>query len=94
MSRATKLWIWGIAAVLMLGGGVVGWLVWSNNSREVRETYIACGCGGCGDLEPEVVEVKSKDEFDRLIAQDKEVKSSAICAAAGCSICTEYRLVG
>lgn len=78
-----------------MGAGIVIWALRQNSPEDTAsyETYLACGCGGCGGQTPQIVEIKDRDEFDRLVAADKQAKASDSCAVAGCSICTEYRLV-
>ena len=90
-----KAYVYSLILLLVVSAGITVWAVQQNSRQDSAnyETYLACGCGGCGGQTPEVVEIKDKDEFDRLVADDKRVKDSADCAMAGCSICTEYRFV-
>lgn len=76
----------------------MGLFVWTVASRslqksDVAEVYTACGCGGCGGVNPKVEYIHSKSQFDELVAKDKAMKGSSACSMSGCSLCIEYRLL-
>ena len=69
----------------------------------IKDSYLACGCGGCGGLEPRIEYVKSRAEFEELVKveeeldrkmRDPESSRAKLCAVMGCGRCIEYRLVG
>ena len=67
------------------------------STQTVKESYLACGCGGCGGGEPEVVYYSiSKGQesgYRQAIADDKTAAASKSCANMGCSICKDLRLI-
>ena len=84
-----------IAGVVLLGAGMIVWAVSSgylHGNNRVTASYMACGCGGCGGVEPTIKYVDSTAEYDRLVARDQALKDSKDCITSGCSLCTEYQL--
>lgn len=62
-------------------------------SKDTR-TYVVCGCGCCGGVEPEKKCLyRSKgDDLDALMAKDQATRPTPkACANVGCSRGTEYR---
>lgn len=55
-------------------------------------TYVACGCGCCGGVEPQVqcLSCANGDDIQALIEKDKVAKADPQCAYAGCSPGTKY----
>lgn len=81
--------------LILLGTGMIIWAVslkYLPVDDSVSASYTACGCGGCGGVEPAVVYVDNAAEYDQIVERDKALKSSQDCHASGCSLCTEYRL--
>jgi hypothetical protein len=57
------------------------------------ESYLACGCGCCGGVDPgEAVCVGSKAELDEIERNDEQASKEEHCAAAGCSRGTLYKV--
>jgi len=63
-----------------------------NQCSEYVESYIACGCGCCGGVEPtEKCLYRSKgDKIQKIIEEDKKIAQSSICPNVGCSAPIKY----
>jgi len=57
----------------------------------VLDSYIACGCGCCGGVEPEIQCLSSDDDLQRIIKADIKASKDPGCVAAGCSIGVKYQ---
>lgn len=59
---------------------------------DCNATYVACGCGCCGGVEPQVqcLSCANKDDLQALIQKDQEAQKDPRCAYAGCSFGTKY----
>lgn len=69
-------------AVLMAGG--------ADMPEPPRESsYLACGCGCCGGVQPQEKCVE-EDALALLIEKDKAQAASPQCAVIGCSVGVEY----
>jgi uncharacterized protein YxeA len=51
------------------------------------DTYTACGCGGCGGVDP-IIEFTTNPK--EKILNDQRIQGKPICNAMGCSICRRY----
>ncbi len=60
--------------------------------RDCSATYVACGCGCCGGVEPQVqcLSCADGDDLQALIKKDQEAKKDPQCAVMGCSTGTKY----
>ncbi|WP_147445376.1 hypothetical protein [Corallococcus aberystwythensis] len=60
--------------------------------QDCSATYVACGCGCCGGVEPQVqcLSCANGDDLQALIEKDQEAKKDPQCAVAGCSVGTKY----
>lgn len=69
----------------------------ANTSTREVETYMACGCGGCGGTEPQIKQYsKARSEekqYREAIVADEQIKKSSMCTMAGCGTCTKLILV-
>ncbi|MFH0818083.1 MAG: hypothetical protein V1909_05630 [Candidatus Micrarchaeota archaeon] len=56
------------------------------------DSYIACGCGCCPDLEPNVLCIYqgNGDDLESIIAKDKLTSENPACSKVGCSIPIKY----
>ncbi len=63
------------------------------NTNVIPESYLACGCGCCGGVEPQsrCLYHSKGDDLAKIIAQDKEAAKGSICESVGCSIGIQYR---
>jgi len=69
-----------------------------NNSNNLSvptkdvQSYTACGCGCCPNLEPksECLYHSKGDDIQKIIKQDKEKAQSPNCAVEGCSSPVKY----
>ncbi|MBZ4330150.1 hypothetical protein NR800_22625 [Corallococcus interemptor] len=85
--------------VPLLLAGVVGWGCQSAGDKaqakaplDCTATYVACGCGCCGGVEPEVkcLSCAKGDDLQALIQKDEEARRDPQCAVMGCSTGTKY----
>ncbi|WP_338277617.1 hypothetical protein [Corallococcus caeni] len=78
----------------LLLAGALGWGCQASDAPPVDcgATYVACGCGCCGGVEPKVqcLSCANGDDLQALIAKDQEAKKDPQCAVAGCSVGTKY----
>ncbi|MFH1400918.1 MAG: hypothetical protein ABIH41_05330 [Nanoarchaeota archaeon] len=90
-------WVWlVIAAAIVFVTAIATWIVpiTRMTSIEDQESYLACGCGCCGDVPAaqEVCLFRSRgDDMRRIILDDKDIAKSRICQYAGCSRGVLYR---
>ncbi len=88
-----------IGLVVLVGAGLMVFLYQNSepSPSQIVETYIACGCGGCGGDKNTIEYLYESDDgketIDSIRLQDKKAASSPDCVLMGCSRCTEYRLV-
>lgn len=75
-----------ILAVLMSSGAQVP------PQATTEQSYLACGCGCCGGVEPSKECVDDSTELEQIIAKDKTQKFSGQCATMGCSAGVEYSI--
>lgn len=90
-----------IVLLIVAGGGILAWKQgWIPKVLESKATptptpilsYIACGCGCCGGVEPTTTclyHLKGED-MQKLIAADKTQKESPTCPTVGCSQPIKY----
>ncbi|RKI14835.1 hypothetical protein D7Y15_14450 [Corallococcus sp. AB030] len=59
---------------------------------DCKATYVACGCGCCGGVEPEVkcLSCANKDDLQALIQKDQAAQKDPQCSVMGCSTGTKY----
>ena len=73
--------------ILCIGG-------FAYSKKNIKETYVACGCGSCNRQNNQVKYIYNSNEFEKLKSEDQSVKQSKLCEVAGCTPnCIEYRLV-
>ena len=69
----------------------------TNTSTHEVESYMACGCGGCGGADQEIKRYSKargeEKQYREAIAADEQIKKSSACKRAGCSMCTKLILV-
>ncbi|MGE6758460.1 hypothetical protein ACQKGO_10640 [Corallococcus interemptor] len=83
---------------MLMGLLLTGALGWGCQAAEdeapldCHATYVACGCGCCGGVEPQVrcLSCANGDDLQALIEKDQEAKKDPQCASAGCSVGTKY----
>ncbi|MBN9682509.1 MULTISPECIES: hypothetical protein [unclassified Corallococcus] len=83
----------------LLVAGALGWGCQAAGDKvpakaplDCSATYVACGCGCCGGVEPEVqcLSCSKGDDLQALIQKDEEAKKDPQCAVMGCSPGTKY----
>lgn len=79
-----------MSAVLLMMMALMGSGVQAPITPE--QTYVACGCGCCGGVEPKQQCVIDAKELQRLKAEDALRAASPDCAMAGCSAGVRYML--
>jgi len=64
----------------------------SDNQNSSVESYVACGCGCCGEEDPiEKCLYHSKGEdINNIIEDDKKAAQSESCELVGCSLGIKY----
>lgn len=72
--------------------------LYSDKNGKVLDTYMACGCGGCGGEPEHATKYYSKskgeeDAFNKDVQKDRETPKRINCTVAGCSLCTKLVLV-
>ena len=63
-----------------------------NNENDNIDSYVACGCGCCGDADPEekCIYHSEGDLIDTIIENDKSIAASENCIYVGCSLGIKY----
>ncbi|KFE70715.1 hypothetical protein DB31_5757 [Hyalangium minutum] len=56
------------------------------------DSYLACGCGCCGGVEPEVRCLSQGETLQTHIARDKEQAASPNCPWQGCFFPVKYKI--
>ncbi|MBN8233112.1 hypothetical protein JYK02_36920 [Corallococcus macrosporus] len=80
--------------------GALGWGCQTAGDRapakarpvDCSATYVACGCGCCGGVEPQVqcLSCANGDDLHALIEKDQAAQKDPQCAVEGCSVGTKY----
>lgn len=75
---------------------VLSAMFYENNKQSQSsssEYYIACGCGCCGGVEPQVkcLYYAKGDNLQKIINDDKKIKQSSNCKVMGCSPPIKYK---
>jgi len=86
-----------VAICIILTTTAVFYYVSSVASTREVESYMACGCGGCGGVEPQIKRYSKafgeEKQYREAIAANEQTKQSSMCTVAGCSMCTKLILV-
>ncbi len=58
----------------------------------VNNSYVACGCGCCGDVKyiEQCIYRSKGDDLSKIIEEDKKSKQGDLCKLAGCNMGTRY----
>lgn len=61
--------------------------------KEDTQSYLACGCGCCGNNDPieKCLYKKNGDRLTSIIIEDEILKNSTSCSLMGCSRGTLYK---
>ncbi len=92
--KIKKILIIVTAIIIVCASGAA--IYYIARDKLIIDSYTACGCGGCGGKPIIQYLYESKDgrkELDDIISSDKSKLLGSTCIYAGCSGCTEYRLV-
>lgn len=90
-----------LALLFVLGALIFLGMVLSSQGTGLKElerlvndrSYTACGCGCCGGTTPrqECLYRSRGDSLEKIIEEDKKIRSADACKVVGCSLGVSYK---
>ena len=78
----------GVGVVLLVIAGLISLIVIKKayDKGDVRESYVACGCGCCDEAyEERCLYHANGDDIDQIIEEDIKIAQNPSCEIVGCS---------